>query len=278
MSTISHRNWPVRHRLRIERRRRSPLFPLGSGVGPSKPFAYNIRAESTFSDSSVFLEELPSMSHDVDIAMPAWKRALDICAAAAALLILAPIMALISVGIKLVSTGPVFFRQERVGYNGRTFNCFKFRSMRVDTQSDIHRDHFKNLMSSSEPMTKLDLKKDSRLIPMGRLLRSSALDELPQLFNVLRGEMSLVGPRPSIPYEYEGFTGRQKLRVLSFPGLTGLWQVNGKNRTTFEEMVNYDIQYAEVKSLWLDLYILAKTPAVILTQLFDITQNEKALE
>jgi len=88
--------------------------------------------------------------------------------------------------------------------------------------------------------------------------------------------MSLVGPRPSIPYEYEGFTDTQKRRVLSFPGLTGLWQVSGKNRTTFEEMVNYDIQYAEVKSLWLDLSILAKTPTVILTQLLDITQNVKA--
>ena len=284
MSTVSYRNWPVRHRLRIERKR-SALFRFGREEESSTFFDGDVRMEGVVTSpprSPALVGELPWMLHDVPFAMPTWKRVLDICGATAALLLLGPIMFLISLVIKLVSPGPIFFRQERVGYNGKTFNCFKFRSMRVETATDVHRLHFESLMSSSEPMMKLDLKNDSRLIPMGRLLRSSALDELPQLFNVLRGDMSLVGPRPCIPYEYEGYTDEQKRRVLAYPGLTGLWQVNGKNRTTFEEMVNYDIQYAWSKSLWMDLYILVKTPAVILTQLFDLTQNaqeqEKLLE
>ena len=269
MSMTSFKNWPARSRLRYERRGGvGYAFARRNGHSPAREAGAE-RAEASFHSQPSFW----SRARLADPAMPAWKRTLDVCGAAAALLVLAPVMALIAVGIKLVSPGPVFFRQARVGNKGRTFTCYKFRSMKVETDTDIHRSHLERLMSSSEPMTKLDMKSDPRLIPFGRLIRSSALDELPQLFNILLGDMSLVGPRPCIPYEYVGYTDEQKRRVLAYPGMTGLWQVSGKNRTTFEEMVDLDIRYAQTKSLWMDLSILIRTPLVLITQIFDLTRE-----
>ena len=210
------------------------------------------------------------------VAMPLWKRTMDIVGASIALLLLLPLMVLIAVTIKLVSPGPIFYRQDRVGFRGERFSCFKFRSMHPETETDSHRSHLEHLISSSEPMTKLDKKNDPRLIPFGRQLRAAALDELPQLFNILRGDMSLVGPRPCIPYEYEKYSDAQKRRVMAIPGLTGLWQVSGKNRTTFDEMVDLDIQYAHCKSVWLDLWIIVRTPAVVITQLLSLTHRKQA--
>jgi len=191
--------------------------------------------------------------------LPAWKRTLDF----AIILFLAPAILLVggavALLIKLGSRGPVFFRQQRVGYKGSEFICFKFRTMHVNADTNKHRDHTRDLINSEAPMIKLDGHGDSRLIPLGAALRAAGLDELPQLINVLRGEMSVVGPRPCIPYEYELYQTWQRRRFDAVPGLTGLWQVSGKNRTTFNEMINLDIEYSRRMSLWLDLKIIFKT-------------------
>jgi lipopolysaccharide/colanic/teichoic acid biosynthesis glycosyltransferase len=195
---------------------------------------------------------------------PFWKRALDLSCCILLSPVVAPAFMCVALWIKLTSAGPVFFKQDRIGYRGQTFRCFKFRTMRADADRSAHCDYTKILITSNAPMVKLDATGDTRLIAGAWLLRASGLDELPQIINILRGEMSLVGPRPCIPYEYECYLPRQKARFASVPGLTGLWQVSGKNRTTFEEMIRLDVSYGETKSLWLDLKILFLTlPAVI---------------
>jgi exopolysaccharide production protein ExoY len=199
-----------------------------------------------------------------------WKRALDLTCIVVASPVLLVVMGLIAAFIKLVSRGPVLFKQERVGYQGRRFTCLKFRSMRPDADAGVHQDHLRDLMHSDVPMTKMDHHGDRRLIPLGALLRATGLDELPQLLNVLRGEMSLVGPRPCIAYEYDHYLPWQKERFNTLPGLTGLWQVNGKNRTTFTQMINHDIDYVRRQSPWLDLIILARTFVVPVTQVRDL--------
>ncbi len=196
---------------------------------------------------------------DQETGLPAWKRVLDLA------LIVAVFPGLLIVGVVTAlvvicgSRGPVFFRQRRVGYKGRQFDCFKFRTMQVDAESKCHQEHFRQLMCNDVPMTKLDARSDPRLIPLGAVLRATGLDELPQIINVVRGEMSLVGPRPCIPYEYEHYQPWQLRRFNAVPGLTGLWQVSGKNRTTFNEMIRLDIEYSERVNLWLDLKIMLKT-------------------
>jgi len=199
------------------------------------------------------------------IPVPRWKRFLDVGVVLLATPILLPLMAAVAIIVRLVSEGPVLFRQERVGYLGKRFMCFKFRTMFVNADTNIHRGHLDHLMDSDTPLVKMDAKGDPRIIPFGRLLRATGLDELPQLINVLRGEMSLVGPRPCIPYEYDKYQRWQKERFNTLPGLTGLWQVGGKNKTTFTEMVCLDIRYARTRTWWLDLKILLKTfPAIML--------------
>jgi lipopolysaccharide/colanic/teichoic acid biosynthesis glycosyltransferase len=163
----------------------------------------------------------------------------------------------------LAAPGPLFFRQERIGRYGRLFTCIKFRTMVVGEHSVIHRQHCEQLISSRRPMTKMDARSDSRLIPGGWLLRASGLDELPQVINILRGDMSLVGPRPCMPYEYERYKPWQCERFSAQPGLTGLWQVSGKNTKTFEEMVRLDIDYARNVSLRLDFKIILMTPPTL---------------
>jgi lipopolysaccharide/colanic/teichoic acid biosynthesis glycosyltransferase len=195
-----------------------------------------------------------------------WKRALDLTCIGLALPVLAPLMAFLALFIKLASPGPVFFTQNRIGYRGRTFKCLKFRSMRPNSDTKVHQNHLRDLIASDRPMTKIDVMGDPRLIPLGALLRSSGLDELPQLINVLRGDMSIVGPRPCTPYEFQDYLPWQKERCHSLPGLTGLWQVSGKNKTTFSEMINLDIQYVRNRSLLEDLRIMYKTFATVFGQ------------
>lgn len=202
-------------------------------------------------------------------ALPAWKRALDLGLILLLSPLIIPVAGLIALLIKCGSPGPVMFRQLRVGYKGRQFLCYKFRSMKVGAETESHRGYTAHLMKSESPMTKLDAKTDPRIIPLGSILRSTGLDELPQLLNVVRGEMSLVGPRPCIPYEYESYRTWQRRRFDSVPGLTGLWQVSGKNRTTFNQMICLDIQYAEQASPWLDLKILFKTVPALMVQCYD---------
>jgi lipopolysaccharide/colanic/teichoic acid biosynthesis glycosyltransferase len=208
--------------------------------------------------------------------LPRWKRALDIVLILLILPLLLPLTLLIAVAIQMVSEGPVLFQQERVGYLGRRFMCLKFRTMFFGSDTGIHQGHLNHLLNSDTPMVKMDAKGDSRIIPLGLLLRSSGLDELPQLINVLRGEMSLVGPRPCLQYESNKFLSWQKERFNAVPGLTGLWQVSGKNRTTFVEMMRLDIEYARKKSLWLDLKIILKTIPALAVQMWE-TRKEKRM-
>lgn len=206
-----------------------------------------------------------------------WKRILDVILIVLILPLLIPLALLVALFIRCVSPGPVLFRQERVGYKGRRFGCFKFRTMPVNASSTTHQEHLHRLMNSNTPMTKMDARSDPRIIPFGVFLRASGLDELPQLINVLRGEMSLVGPRPCLPYEYDHYLPWQKQRFETLPGLTGLWQVCGKNRTTFPAMIRFDIVYARSKSLWLDLIILLKTLPALVVQLGDARKRKKML-
>jgi len=197
--------------------------------------------------------------------LPLWKRVLDVTCIMLALPVLAPLGVLIALFIKLVSPGPAFFRQQRIGICGKGFMCLKFRTMKINADATVHQAHLKHLITSNHPTKKLDCGGDKRLIFGGLILRSLGADELPQLINVLRGEMSLVGPRPCTPYEFELFLPRHKRRCEAPPGLTGLWQISGKNKTTFEEQINLDLYYVEHKSLWLDLKIIALTiPAILI--------------
>jgi lipopolysaccharide/colanic/teichoic acid biosynthesis glycosyltransferase len=202
-------------------------------------------------------------------ALPVWKRLLDLAFVAAVsplLLLLGAALALI---VKCGSRGPILFRQTRIGLHGRPFTLFKFRTMRVDAETQSHQHHTEQLMNSNKPMTKLDAHQDPRLVPLGAALRALGLDELPQFLNVLRGEMSVVGPRPCVPYEYERYTARHRVRLNVLPGLTGLWQVSGKNRTTFQQMIELDIDYSRRLSLWTDLKIIFKTIPALLIQCWE---------
>ena len=221
------------------------------------------------------------------LTIPAWKRAIDLGCVVSALPILAIATAAVAVLTALTSPGPVFFKQERIGLRGRKFKLYKFRTMHARAETASHRAHFAELVRSNTPMQKMDARGDSRLIPGGWILRATGLDELPQIINVLRGEMSIVGPRPCIPYEYDQYNARQRERFATVPGLTGLWQVSGKNRTTFEEMVRLDVEYSRRQSLGLDLKIIVLTLPALYTQVSDVqkakvksasTQQQSAFE
>jgi lipopolysaccharide/colanic/teichoic acid biosynthesis glycosyltransferase len=196
------------------------------------------------------------------------RRALDVSVAGAALLVLVPVIVVSAIAVRLTSPGPVLFRQRRLGRNMEPFTVLKFRTMRADADSALHRDYVRSLIGTQPPENAPDnlykLVIDPRVTGVGRFLRSWSIDELPQLWNVLRGEMSLVGPRPVIEYEVEQYPDWYLRRFAVKPGLTGLWQVSGRNEKTYEEMVRYDIEYAERRSLWLDLRILARTALVVM--------------
>ncbi len=177
-------------------------------------------------------------------SIPRWKRILDLLVILLFLPLWLPLMILIMVAIKSTSAGPTLYRQERVGYRGRRFMLYKFRTMKVNVDTSVHESHFVRLIETDLPMTKLDVHGDPRLIKIGSFLRVTGFDELPQIFNVLRGEMSLVGARPCTVVEFEHYLPWQRDRVNGPPGITGYWQVNGKNKTTFSEMIEMDIFYA----------------------------------
>jgi lipopolysaccharide/colanic/teichoic acid biosynthesis glycosyltransferase len=207
--------------------------------------------------------------------MPGWKRAIDLLSCALAFPVLAGLTLCTAVLMRLTSPGVIFFRQERVGFMGRKFKIFKFRTMHMGSDTRGHQQHFAQLVNTNSPMQKLDAKGDSRLIAGAWILRSTGLDELPQIVNVWRGDMSIVGPRPCIPYEYEEYTDMQRERFRSVPGLTGLWQVSGKNRTTFEEMIRLDREYTERKSLLLDLKIILMTVPALGVQVADTLKGRR---
>jgi lipopolysaccharide/colanic/teichoic acid biosynthesis glycosyltransferase len=202
------------------------------------------------------------------------KRAYDIFGSAVLLIALSPIFAAVALYIKIVSPGPVFFRQKRIGYRGRPFTMIKFRTMRMGSDNvSVHKDYLKDLINDgSKVMTKLDTDKDDRLIPLAGILRRSCIDELPQLINVFKGDMSLVGPRPCLDYEAREFALWQRRRFHTIPGMTGLWQVSGKNRLTFQEMMRLDIRYANRRNAAMDLMISFRTVPAILGQVKDAVQ------
>jgi lipopolysaccharide/colanic/teichoic acid biosynthesis glycosyltransferase len=202
-------------------------------------------------------------------SVPGWKSALDITCILLALPIWLPLMILLMLMTRFASPGPIFYRQKRVGLGGRHFSIWKFRTMKVSAETQTHEHYFQELMRIDRPMTKLDAYGDPRLAPFGRFLRASGLDELPQIFNVLCGEMSLVGPRPCTPNEFAHYEPWQRERVNVLPGLTGYWQVNGKNKTTFNEMIVMDLFYLKNLSILLDLKIIFKTCTVIAGQLVE---------
>ena len=226
-----------------------------------------------FSDESHQLKCPPSPKADQALR---WKRALDVLLILLALPFLIPLALLVALLIRSGSCGPVLFMQERVGFRGKRFMCLKFRTMFVNADTATHQGHLLQLMKSNTPMQKMDSEGDPRIIPFGVWLRASGLDELPQLINVLRGEMSLVGPRPCLPYEYDQYLPWQKERFQTAPGLTGLWQVSGKNKTTFVEMVVLDIMYAKHKTLWWDLKIILTTILTLVIQMQETRQSTKA--
>lgn len=215
-----------------------------------------------------------SAAHTADL--PLWKRSIDLICCLIALPVLILCTLIMTIITKLVSPGPVLFRQERVGYQGRRFKIYKFRSMHLNADTAGHQNYFKDLVGTNAPMVKLDARGDSRLIPGAWLLRASGLDELPQIINVLRGDMSLIGPRPCLPAEYDLYQPWQRERFTTVPGLTGLWQVSGKNRTTFDEMIHLDIRYARTKTLGLDLMIILKTLPALLVQIYDTRRGRRS--
>ena len=194
------------------------------------------------------------------------KRLIDIAGSLTAITLLSPVFLLISLLVKISSPGPVLFKQKRLCFLGRQFEFLKFRTMYADNDPSIHKEYVAKLIEGRQKSSGVyKIQKDPRVTPLGRFLRKSSLDELPQFFNVLMGEMSLVGPRPPIPYEMEKYRVWHKRRVLEVkPGLTGLWQVKGRSRTTFDEMVRLDIRYIQEQSPWLDTKIVLQTPQAIL--------------
>lgn len=223
-------------------------------------------------DSKLYPELPPKLPKKrVHLAL---KRAIDVAGSLAFLVMLSPVLAAIALIIKLTSKGPVLFEQERLGQFGARFKCLKFRTMYTNCDAKIHREYVQQFIAGNAQSAAPDnsqkalykITKDPRVTPIGRILRKTSLDEFPQFWNVLRGEMSLVGPRPPVPYEFEVYDIWHRRRVLELkPGVTGLWQVSGRNRTRFDEMVRLDVRYSQNWSLWLDLKILFATPLAMLS-------------
>jgi len=227
------------------------------------------------SDSVADVKLYPDLSSRVagKRAPMAIKRGMDFVGSALLLVLLSPILGAIAVAIKLTSKGPVVFRQNRLGQFGKRFEFLKFRTMYVDNDHQIHREYVQNFIAGKTGNESggengpavYKIKNDPRVTPVGKFLRKASLDELPQFWNVLRGEMSLVGPRPPVPYEFEVYDFWHRRRVLEVkPGVTGLWQVTGRSRICFDDMVRLDLRYSQTWSIWLDLRILLATPRAVL--------------
>lgn len=222
---------------------------------------------------SILRVDLRERIHDHKTAMTA-KRLIDIAGSITALVVLLPLLLVIAIAIKLTSPGPVLFRQVRLGQYGKKFTFLKFRSMYVNADHRLHEEYvhqfIKGLPAADRregtDQTIYKLTEDPRVTPIGRLLRKTSLDELPQFLNVIRGEMSLVGPRPPVMYEVQRYDLWHRQRLLTVkPGITGLWQVEGRSRVKFDDMVRLDIRYARTWSIWLDIKILVQTPRAVIS-------------
>jgi len=232
--------------------------------------------QSSRTDAADSARPIRELEPNILFRIPMWKRAIDIVGSLVAILILSPLLLLVALLIKIVSPGPVLFRQKRVGYLGRIFTIWKFRTMHANADTTPHQDYLQELIRNEKVMTKLDNTRDPRIIPFGGILRATGIDELPQLINVLLGDMSLVGPRPCLPYEAYEFHPWQMRRFDAVPGLTGLWQVSGKNRTTFKEMMRLDIGYARKLAFLLDVKIVLRTIPAIVAQVAARPSNPHA--
>jgi exopolysaccharide biosynthesis polyprenyl glycosylphosphotransferase len=235
------------------------VFPEENGHSPVEKAMFNT---NLYPDSSQVILSRPCSS--------SLKKIMDFFGSLFALIFFSPLFLILAAAVKLTSRGPVLFQQERVGLNGETFTFLKFRSMFIDCDPDRHKAYITKFIGEGkddeEAPGVYKLSNDSRVTPFGRFLRKTSLDELPQFINVLKGEMSLVGPRPPIPYECDIYDIWHRRRLLSVkPGITGLWQVTGRSSTTFDEMVRLDLKYINEWSLGLDIKILFMTPWVILT-------------
>jgi len=242
----------------------------------TRPFRVNIHAIGhgvmTLQESYLWYFSLTDIKDRLLLVM---KRGVDIGGALFGLLVFLPVMAVVAIAVKTTSKGPVFFKQKRLGLAGRQFNFYKFRSMTTDNDDSIHQEYVRKLIEGNNEEVNLGddqkplykIKSDPRVTRVGHFLRNTSLDELPQFINVLKGEMSLVGPRPPIPYEVRHYKSWHLQRVFKAkPGITGLWQLYGRSVCTFDDMVRYDLQYIEQFTPWLDIKIVFKTLFVFLKQ------------
>ena len=237
------------------------------------PDNYNTESLDKYSNLAFYPEIMKSDTYHKSKSLYP-KRFLDIAGSVLGLILLSPFFLIIPLLIKLTSKGPILFKQKRIGQFGKKFTFLKFRSMHISNDDSIHRTYTEQLIkktadeknsNTSEDII-YKLRDDPRITPIGNAIRKSSFDELPQFINVLRGDMSLVGPRPPIPYEFSNYATWHRYRLMKMkPGITGLWQVTGRSSTTFDEMVRLDLEYARGWSLWLDIKILAQTPWVVLT-------------
>jgi lipopolysaccharide/colanic/teichoic acid biosynthesis glycosyltransferase len=196
----------------------------------------------------------------------ALKRVFDFLVALVAIILLSPILAIVAIIVRLDSKGPSLFKQERIGQNGKPFKVLKFRSMRTDSNDAVHRAAIEKFMQGQQigdSNNAYKLQRDPRITRVGGFIRASSIDELPQLFNILKGDMSLVGPRPALRYEVDQYRYRHRYRLLVTPGLTGIWQVYGRSKVDFETLVSMDLHYVTDGSIWLDLKLIALTFGVV---------------
>lgn len=195
------------------------------------------------------------------------KRCLDVTCASLAVLVLSPLIVVLALLIRCTSAGPAVFRQTRVGKNGRSFTLYKFRTMVRDNDPSVHMAYYQQFIAGlvDADGTMYKLRNDLRITRVGRFLRSTSLDELPQLWNVITGSLSLVGPRPPLPYEVEMYDDRARQRLTCKPGLTGLWQVSGRASLDFQQMIDLDLQYINNWTIWLDAAVLVRTPWAVLS-------------
>jgi lipopolysaccharide/colanic/teichoic acid biosynthesis glycosyltransferase len=243
----------------------NPLFPPDRNGESIRLKLYN--------SSHPPLRTMDGMEKFLVRRLPRWKRLMDIVGSTIGLLLFSPLMFVVAASIKLTSPGPILFKQERVGFLEGRFTLLKFRTMYSSNNPDIHKKYVENFIKRRVPMGEqtdpsriYKINNDPRVTFVGKLLRKTSLDELPQFINVLKGEMSLVGPRPPIPYEYEHYDIWHMRRAWEVkPGITGLWQIKGRSKTTFDQMARLDLKYLKEWSLWLDLKILIQTPWAVFT-------------
>jgi exopolysaccharide production protein ExoY len=234
-----------------------------AGKDPRNPGKVMINADTTKVGHQKY-SHLLSPPEDPSLPpVPLWKRLIDVVAVLAGLPLVVLVAIIICLWIKTVSPGPVLYKQQRIGRGGRLFYLYKFRTMILNADEKIHETHVKQLVESGLPMIKLDDNRDSRLIRGARMIRKTGLDEIPQIYNILKGEMSVAGPRPCLPCEMKYYQPKYLKRFSVPPGLTGVWQISRKPSTTFNEMITMDEQYIEKMSLLEDLWIMFLTPCAL---------------